>query len=498
MCFGGVGVKFSWCVGVVSSAALWATALAGPAWSGETWTKAETRHFIVYSDGDPSGLRKSAETLESFDDLFWTLYGLEPPTEPDAKLKVYMVGSVGGLRRVAPTMPGNVAGFYSASPDETFAVAIRGAGQEVLQHEYVHHLMLRHFPAVYPAWFIEGYAEYLMTADIKSKSADVGKPDEGRQYSLTNDKWLPLTDILGKQTWSIPEAKRATFYAQAWLLTHYFLSEPARMPQFQAYIAAVSNGENSVDAMTKATGMTPQAFEKTLHLYYAGASHYREIDRSGRPKPEVTITTLPASAELLLEDLDVRTGVPDESKASVLADIRTRASRYPGDAFADLALARAEVALGDPAAGGAILKKRLAADPRDVEALALEAQRLVAAGDADKAHTQADYDQAGALLAQAFKLDPTRYQTLFAFARTRSLDPHYPSDNAMQALLISFKQAPQVSEIRLETARALIARGKKAEATALLTPLVNDPHNGEGAKAAKALLDGLNGASPAS
>jgi tetratricopeptide (TPR) repeat protein len=477
---------------MLSGAVLLTAALSGPVWAGETWTKAETRHFVLYSDGDAAALRKSAETLEAFDDLFWSLYGLESPTEAEAKLKVYMVGSVGALRRVAPAMPGNVAGFYSATADETFAISIRGAGQSVLQHEYVHHLMLRHFPAVYPAWFVEGYAEYLMTAEIGGKSADVGKPDEGRRYELTNNKWLPLTDVLGDQVWAIPEAKRSTFYAQAWLLTHYFLSDPARMPQFQAYIAAISNGEASVDAMTKATGLTPQALEKALRLYYAGAAHYREIDRSKRPKPEVTITTLPPSAELMLEDLDVRTGVPDASKAAVLADIRTRAARYPGDTFAELALARVEIELGDPSAGAAILKKRLAADPRDVEALALEARRLVAAGDADKPRQQADYDEAGLLLAQAFKLDPTRYQTLFAFAETRRLEPHYPSDNALQALLVSFKQAPQVGAIRLETARALIARNKIAEATGILTPLVNDPHGGASSEAAKALLKAAN------
>jgi tetratricopeptide (TPR) repeat protein len=476
---------------MMSGAVLSAATLAGSAWAGETWTKAETRHFVIYSDGDAGALRKSAENLESFDDLFWTLYGLEPPSEPEAKLKVYMVGSVGGLRRVAPSMPGNVAGFYSASPDETFALSIRGAGQSVLQHEYVHHLMLRHFPGVYPAWFVEGYAEYLMTADIRGKSADVGKADEGRQYDLTNGKWLPLSDVLGEEVWAIPGAKRTQFYAQAWLLTHYFLSEPARMPQFQAYIAAVSNGEKSADAMAKATGMTLPALEKALRLYYAGASHYREIDRSKRPKPEVTITPMPASAELMLEDLDVRTGVPKDSEAAVLADIRARAAAYPDDAFAQLALARVEIALGDPAVGAALLKKRLAADPRDVEALALEARRLVAAGDADPAHQQTDYDQAGALLAQAFKLDPTRYQTLYAFAETRRLDPHYPSDNALQALLISFKQAPQVATIRMETAQALIARGKKTEATLLLSPLVNDPHGGSVAEAAKALLKSI-------
>jgi len=465
-------------------------ASAGPSWA-EKWSMAETRHFIVYSNGDSGSLRKSAEKLEAFDDLFWTLYGLEAPTEPEAKLKIYMVSGVADLRRVAPTMSSGVAGFYAASPAETYAVAIRSSDQTVLQHEYVHHLMLRHFPGTYPSWFVEGYAEYLMTADIDDRRANVGMADEGRQYALTYDKWLPLTDILDRQTFDIPEAKRPTYYAQAWLLTHYFMSDAKRTPQLQTYIAAVAAGEKSTDAMTKATGMTPATFEKALHFYYAGAVHYREIDRSKRPRPEVTITALPPSAELLLEDLDVRTEVPTEFKATTLAEIRTKAARYPGDAFAELALARAEIALGDKAVGAAILKRRLAANPRDVEALTLEAQRLMEAGDADKAQQQVRYDEAGVLLARAFQLDPTRYQTLFAFAESRSLDPHYPSDNALQALLIAFKQAPQVADIRLQAARALIARGKRAEAKSLLTPLANDPHASPSAKAAKALLEGL-------
>jgi Flp pilus assembly protein TadD len=471
---------------------LLAAIAAGPAFA-EKWTKAETPHFAVYSNGDPAALRKSAEELESFDDLFWTLYGLESPTEPEARLKIYLVSSVGDLRRVAPTMSTGVAGFYSASPQETFAVGIRSDDETTLLHEYVHHLMLRHFPSTYPAWFVEGYAEYLMTADIHDQRADVGKPDEGREYALSHNKWLPFSDVLSKATFEVPEAKREVYYAQAWLLTHYLMSDEAHLAQLQAYIAAVANGQDSVAAMTKATGLDSQALEKTLRFYVTGAVRYRQIDRTKRPKPQVVLTTLPPSAELLLEDLDVRTDVPAEAKAATLATIRERAAKYPGDSFAELALARAEIALGDPAVGAAILKKRLAADPRDVEALALEAQRLMAAGDADKARQQADYDQAGALLAQAFKLDPTRYQTLFAFAQTRQLDPHYPSDNALQALLISFKQAPQVGTIRLETARALIARGKTTEARAILQPLVNNPHGGTGADAAKALLKTIDG-----
>lgn len=457
----------------------------------EKWSKAETGHFVVYGNGDTTALRKAAENLEAFDDLFWTLYGVDSPAD-GTKLKVYLVsGGLADLRRVSPEISAGVAGFYSASPEETFAIGLRADDQTVMQHEYVHYLMLRHFPSTYPAWFVEGYAEYLMTAEIKDRSADVGKPNEQRQYSLTNEKWLPWTDVLSERVSDIPEAKRLAFYAQSWLLAHYFYADPARAPQLEAYIAAMAKGEKSVDAMTKATGLTPQALDKAMRFYYAGASHYREIDRSKRVKAEVKMTAMPPSAELMLEDLDVRTGVPDSAKANVLATIRAKAPRYPGDAFAELALARAEIILGDPAVGAEILKKRLATDPNDIDALMLDAQRRMKAGDADPAKRQALYDEAGSLLVRAFQLDPTRYQTLFAFTRTRTLDPRYPSDNALQALLMSFKLAPQVADIRLETARALIIRGKKAEATALLTILANSPHGGASAKAAQAMLDGI-------
>lgn len=484
-------MKLSRCVGLVAGAVSSLVLMSGPA-VAEKWSKAETSHFEVYGNGDVGALRKSAENLEAFDDLFWTLYGLQSPADQGGKFKVYLVsGGLADLRRVSPQISAGVAGFYSASPAETFAIALRADDQTIVQHEYVHSLMLRHFPSTYPAWFVEGYAEYLMTADIKERSADVGKPDERRQYTLTNDKWLPWGDVLSGRVYDIPEAKRLAYYAQAWLLTHYFYADPARAPQLEAYITALAKGENSVDAMTKATGLDPAALDKTMRFYYAAASHYREIDRSQRAKPQVTVTTLPPSAELMLEDLDVRTGVPDSAKADVLATIRAKAPRYAGDAFADLALARAEIMLGDPAVGAAMLKKRLAANPNDVDALTLEAERLMKAGDADETKRQALYDEAGGLLVRAFQLDPSRYQTLFAFARTRALDPRYPSDNALQALLMSFKLAPQVADIRLETARALIIRGKKAEAAALLTILANSPHGGDSAKAAKAMLDGI-------
>lgn len=484
-------MKLSRCVGLVAGAFSLLALMSGPALA-EKWNKAETGHFVVYGNGDAAALRKAAENLEAFDDLFWTLYGQDSPVEQGGKFKVYLVsGGLADLRRVSPTISAGTAGFYSASPEETFAIALRADDQTIVQHEYIHYLMLRHFPSTYPAWFVEGYAEYLMTADIKDRSADVGKPDERRQYTLSNDKWLPWSDVLGGRVYDIPEAKRLAFYAQAWLLTHYFYADPARTPQLGAYIATLANGDNPVDAMTKATGMNPQALDKAMRFYYAGASHYREIDRSKRAKPQVAVTTLPASAELMLEDLDVRTGVPDSAKADLLATIRAKAPRYAGDAFAELALARAEIVLGDPSVGAAMLKKRLVANPNDVDALTLEAQRLMKAGDADTAKRQALYDEAGALLARAFQLDPTRYQTLFAFTRTRVLDPRYPSDNALQALLMSFKLAPQVADIRLETARGLIIRGKKAEAAALLTILANSPHGGDSAKAAKAMLDGI-------
>jgi hypothetical protein len=138
------------------------------------WLRAETQRFVVYSDGDKAELEGFARKLSSFDMMLRLRHKVEE-RDVRRKLEVNLVRGPLQLRRVQPRVGYGVGGFYRATPSQIMAVAIRdedGLGaDDILFHEYTHHFMLEYFPVAYPAWLIEGYAEYFGTAQITPAEA---------------------------------------------------------------------------------------------------------------------------------------------------------------------------------------------------------------------------------------------------------------------------------------------------------------------------------------
>jgi Flp pilus assembly protein TadD len=232
--------------------------------------------------------------------------------------------------------------------------------------------------------------------------------------------------------------------------------------------------------MEAATGKSLAALQKALHDYTRVGLPVRKITRKRARSVAVAVTPMPASADdLLLET--VRMIAPDDELAARKAfadDVAKRAARYPGDPLAERALARARLEAEDFAGAEAVIDRRLAAAPDDVEAMELKALILMARGDADPAQQTALYKQASTVLGRAFKIDGARYQILLAYARSRSLSPGYPNDNVMEALLLANELAPQVGDVTMRTVQALAMRGDYPRAVSLLRPLANDPHHG--------------------
>jgi len=71
-------------VGVLA-AALGLLALT-PVAAQAKWLKAETPHFVLYSDGSEGNLRALAGDLEEFDALLRASHGLDPAGAPARKL----------------------------------------------------------------------------------------------------------------------------------------------------------------------------------------------------------------------------------------------------------------------------------------------------------------------------------------------------------------------------------------------------------------------------
>ncbi len=457
------------------------------------WRKAESPHFVVYADASEGALRNYVRKIERFDALL-RLY-LPPPrsTIPSQPLTIYLADGASDMRQAWPAVREGVGGFYSAGPERIFAVVSGRGGSEdsVLFHEYGHHYMFQNFPGAYPGWFIEGFAEYFATAEVNNDRVVVGNFNPGRMNSLTSVAWLPIETIFESRTSTLTRGQGPTYYAQAWAITHYFMSTPDRQAMLGRYLAAVGRGTSSMDALQTATGQTPRQFEAEIrnHLIRFNVS----VPQVDLGRPDIKITTLPPSwGELVWLDLRLARFVPEESRAANLAQAQEIAARYPGDPTAARIVAMAALDMKRPELAISVLEPVSTSNPNDAEALRWQAIAMMDQADAleDQGSQQrlALYVQAETALGRALQLNGTDYRVYTALARNRADEPDYPNDNDLEILRVAAALAPQVQTIRVQAARAMMERDMYEDAIFYLSPVANNPHGGEGLNEVRAML----------
>ncbi len=466
--------------------------LLAPAPAMAKWLKAETPRFVVYGQGDPEGLREYAEKLEIYDAVLRQAHGMDPAEASPRKLDVYLVPTRIGLKQVAPGIRDQTVGFYTATRGDIFAMAIRsGDPDTVVLHEYAHHFMLQYFPASYPAWLIEGYAEYYSSARVTMDKVSVGMPNTQRAGWVLDSDWLPVDQVLSRSGRDMSPEDSARFYAQSWALAHYFLADPARRRQLNSYLVAVAAGGDPLRAMPQATGLDLPTFEKTVRDYARGRLTWTTYARAGFPRPAATVSELPASADdLLLPYLAMRHGMPRERGAALVAEtLRPAAARHRGDRFAELVLAYGEMWYADEAAGEALLQGLLARDAKDADALQLlgviRVNQAAKAAGPEKAGLR---QEAQRFLARSHAIRSDDYRTLLYYAMARRGEQGWPTENTLNIITLAYDLAPQVSQVRMLYAEMLIARKQWAEARVVLQPTANNPHGGTGAIQARAML----------
>ena len=464
-----------------------------PTLAHAAWLKAETDRFVIYGEGREAQLRELAAKLTTFDSLLRTMNPAARTALPERRFEVYLARDHNDMRTVRPGLDVRTGGFYAANPNAVFAMArMQGRGldaDDVLFHEYAHHFMLENFPAAYPAWFVEGWAEYYMTVQIKQKDVTVGAYNENRAYWLFNTQWLPLETMLSKATWEIEPGRRHIYYSQAWLLMHYLRTDEARAAQLNKATAAIAAGQDPVKALEEATGMDMATLTKALRGYRKLPIY--TLTEFAAVTPQVTITPMPASADdFLLVGLRLAGASPREPDMALLADVRRRAARWPGDRLAELTQARVEFLYGDVTTGEAIVTRRLAADPKDLEFLLAAGVGQIVAGQRDLANLAGRLRNARGYLIDAYKVDKADYRVLLAYTLSRQLEPGYPNGNDLNALLEARALAPSVQETSVLAGAALLKHGRRDEAVKLLSIVGNNPHGGPMPAQARALIAG--------
>jgi hypothetical protein len=445
---------------------------------------AETAHFRVFSELPEKDLRRRAEVLEDFRDMLGT-FSSAKVADDVPKLDVYIVGNIAEavpFGRIAPT----VGGFYTAGDGGIAAYSIDGDfGRRALLHEYAHHHMFASTGLSYPGWYVEGFAEYFMTATFQPGRIDFGLPDEGRVQSLVYGNWLPWEKLID------PAARRrrddaAMFYAQSWLLTHYLFRTPGMPEKNRAYLVAVAKGEPALAAFKAHVHPDPAALGRQLERYVRSSKFtYSRYTRPEAKPAEVTITPLPASADALLmihAALDRGAlALPRDERPAALAKVRGIAARFPGDDLAARTLAMAELALGTPAEALPLIDALLAKLPTDPQLLRLKAQTVLEIGGPDAVV------KARRLLVQVAKAVPNDWRALHIYLHTYDIEHSRVPQSVADVVQRAWELAPQVDGLSIDMAAMLAQRDRLPEAAQVLAPVAFEPHNGRYSAFARAL-----------
>jgi hypothetical protein len=452
--------------------ALLLACIAVPATAGR-WSCADAMIFRLCTQGSSHEAGALAAQLESFDALLRQLTGSGPPGKT-ARVTLYIVDDPAVFDAMSRLGPG-YDGFYTATPTAISAFVRRSPRlQATMFHEYAHHFMFANLPGSYPAWYIEGLAGYWETARFERGKAVYGDFDRSRTNTLVFRSWMPMTRVLGSDWTTIPGYETPLFYAQSWLAVHYLSRDPVRGEGLRRYLAAVAAGTPAEDAFRDCFGMPLQQFDHVLITYVMSrALTMTELPWNYAPPPANVTTLDQIASDLLLPLAQLGIGPDARACAGLLAKIHAVATKAPQDPAVRDAMIEVELRCGNSGRAQALL---IAAGPASGDA-----QLLLLQGLADIA----DHRSAIATLAAADAARPDDYSILYL----RALAAPQPFDAATLALLLrAHALAPQVDSLAMATAQAALDNGKPALARSLLLPVAHNPHGGDAAARAAAML----------
>lgn len=438
------------------------------------WREATSRHFIVYSEGSEADLRAFTGRLEAFNHVLRTVHNLRDDGGHN-RLRVFLLPSFHAIGQLAGE---GVGGFYVRDARGLMLVGVRSTGaaenisaEGVLLHEYAHHFMYQHFPATYPAWYSEGFAEFWGTTRFLANNVvEIGRPQEGRFASFQRGRWLPVSRLLTAHGYGdVPEVD--LLYAEGWLLTRYVFENRERRQQLDVYLNAIQRGATYEAAMVQAFGPGARTINDELYSY-AGRTRFNVLSLPFRALPTGEINVRlpdPAEQALMMDEIRLSMGVNHREIADFARDVAARAARFPDSAFALRLLAEAQRLAGNGAAARATVDRLLERMPDDPRGLMLAAMieidglRAAPAG-------RAAWDAARAPLLRAARLAPNDPVILEAVHNSYTAQNVLPPDEAQNALYTAMERAPSDDGIRYALARDFEARAMIEDAITIIRP----------------------------
>ncbi|MCX7676032.1 MAG: hypothetical protein N2Z59_01475 [Alteraurantiacibacter sp.] len=472
-------------------AALAALVMAIPA-QAQTWWEAETAHFIVKSRDSEANTREFAALMERFDRGLRFLMNLPEDHVEESRANkpiIYRFGDYIDMSRMYGRADAGIGGFFisRAGASVAFAPARRQRSnnsrerrdradsiEQVLLHEYTHYFMMMNFPAAYPRWYAEGYAEMVSTMRFaEDGSFHIGDPPQSRGQAINMLPASRLTEMLDAER-EITAYDAYQHYVTGWLFTHYMSFDPQREARLREFLIALGNGEDSLTAARRIFGDL-DAIQRELARYQRGRFPGYNVRPNVTSEPEVAVRQLTgAEAALIDAEMQLWRGVTREQARMVAARLRGAVQQFPNSSYAYMLLAEAEHDSRNYEAAEAAAARAVELDPDNQHAWLYRAYTAIERAKADPAL----YETARDYLQRARALDPEDPRPLIAYYKSfwQQTGGTDVPEHAIIALEAAYDEAGNDPEYRLLLGRQLVLEDRFAEARVVLLPALYAGH----------------------
>jgi hypothetical protein len=219
----------------------------------------QTENYIGVGNAPPAFRKKALELCEALarDYLQHFRFRSFDVNPPEDRLVLVILADAGDFARyLGEDVPDLIRGIYELGDNRLVIYDQRSRNDNNPQSERINTIALMHegtHQLTYntgllnrkvdtPHLVSEGLGVYgeVRRPDGKTK---IGTPNLDRLELLRQQAqfWIPLPQLLENDPFTDPERQQRA-YAQAWVFTHYHLSDPERRNRYKAYLATIREG----------------------------------------------------------------------------------------------------------------------------------------------------------------------------------------------------------------------------------------------------------------
>lgn len=480
--------------------------MANNAFALDKWVKAESKHFTVYaniSDKDAIAYTKRLEQFRYILGAFYNTNGKDDAIKN--KFTIYLMKDQKSLKVVMPSANEFLRGFVRPCTMGTNGYAVyegdkirdtknirnqaENSSLNVIFHEFTHIFMFQNSTFYYPEWFVEGYAEFYGPTQISGDQAIIGLAESGRYYTLINqDRAISYKDVLKlrSEIKKDPE-KYNSFYAQSWLLTHYMISDPVRKKKLVQYFEETSNGAEEIEAFERIIGIKVKDLSKILMKYLDNDLKATIYRLSQMPNPEIKISELPKSADkLLLMNAAATSCSGYENDETLYKLIEQEVKKYPGDKYADMVMANANIYIGHEEKAVDFYKKYTAENPNDAKGFFNLGLTYYLMAKHDKFLPKETYASqiklARSMFGKSYLLDASDAPNLYYFSLTASNNSLKPDVSSYNAAYEAFLSSPTMIDYAFNAMQMQLRSEDLEDAKSTMEIIISNPHIDESLK----------------